>query len=753
MSQNLGELDIPALKGQDGVDGEAGKILSISITMLAVGQTPYVHNSGTAEEAILDIGIPAVPGISNMQLNSSNELIITKEDGTTINAGAIDLTTIQNSIDSQIQTIDNRITGEFAIQNASISAKSDTVDTGYKAQVVYDPSTFKMAVKILNSANTVLSTSSEVDLDVGDAVESVTYDTVNERFVIVKKDGTTSYINKSTIVSDLATVASVTALATTVAGKLDTATYTSDKNALDLVIGGIQSDVLARALITETANKIDLEIDPVTFTITAKLYDKNNTLLSTSSVIDLPIESKEDKSNKVTAFSTPTDTQYPSAKLVKDQLDLKEDVANKVNALDDSATHYPTTHVVKTIKDDFETRVSLLEDIESMEELTWDQISAIVKAGKASTYFKIGDQIMTKWTDTQDNNHEYDIPLDVVAFQNVTVLDANDQEITVPGMILQWHYCSPFGVQFSQPEAFYRCENALPAGTYYFEFGNDWGNNVHSGYKYEFTTTEEIPAGGLICLTTTSAISGLFQDKTVSNWRVKTYADNSSTTPIETLTLTQYTTETPSSTLLCTLRNSTKYNTVYNDLYTPGAGSNRWKTSALRQYLNSDDDKDDWFTPDTSEDVFIMKPDQLATKDGFLKGCEAGLLNVIKPIKVATAINTTRDSEIGTWDYTFDKFFVPALEQMFINPQISGEGAYWDYWKQKSERTTPMAQGSTYPQIITYGADNHNTAQHVRLRSAGRGNSHGTWNVGTGGGIDGSSANYASRFSPACVIC
>lgn len=34
---------------------------------------------------------------------------------------------------------------------------------------------------------------------------------------------------------------------------------------------------------------------------------------------------KEDKSNKVTTFSTPTDTQYPSAKLVSDQLALHKD--------------------------------------------------------------------------------------------------------------------------------------------------------------------------------------------------------------------------------------------------------------------------------------------------------------------------------------------------------------------------------------------------------------------------------------------
>ena len=41
------------------------------------------------------------------------------------------------------------------------------------------------------------------------------------------------------------------------------------------------------------------------------------------------IPTYELKENKVTAFSTPTDIEYPSAKLVKDKLDLKEDKANK----------------------------------------------------------------------------------------------------------------------------------------------------------------------------------------------------------------------------------------------------------------------------------------------------------------------------------------------------------------------------------------------------------------------------------------
>ena len=45
------------------------------------------------------------------------------------------------------------------------------------------------------------------------------------------------------------------------------------------------------SLITETGNKITLSIDSTTYELTAKLYDKNNTLINTSNAIDLPLES------------------------------------------------------------------------------------------------------------------------------------------------------------------------------------------------------------------------------------------------------------------------------------------------------------------------------------------------------------------------------------------------------------------------------------------------------------------------------
>lgn len=79
---------------------------------------------------------------------------------------------------------------------------------------------------------------------------------------------------------------------------------------------------------------------------------------------------------------------------------------------------------------ELDTRLSLVEGRST--NLTWKQISDIVKAGQAEKYFQVGDQITTTWKDTANNNTEYEVPLDVVAFQDVTILDENEQEQTVP---------------------------------------------------------------------------------------------------------------------------------------------------------------------------------------------------------------------------------------------------------------------------------------------------------------------------------
>jgi len=133
-----------------------------------------------------------------------------------------------------------------------------------------------------------------------------------------------------------------------------------------------------------------------------------------------------------------------------------------------------------------------------------------------------------------------------------------------------------------------------------------------------------------------------------------------------------------------------------------------------------------------------------------LSGLSADLLAVIAQVKVTTYANTLIDG--GVADVTYDKIFLPSLEQMYINPQVAGEGTYWPYWKNRLNVASPVAQGGTYPALIKYRLGT-GTAEYQRLRSAYRGTATHAWYVNPSGTVNNFTAVSASRPSPACVIC
>ena len=362
---------------------------------------------------------------------------------------------------------------------------------------------------------------------------------------------------------------------------------------------------------------------------------------------------------------------------------------------------------------------------------TWDQISGLVRNGYAQKIFDFGDWINEKWTDTAATK-EYEYPWRVNHFENV---ELEDGEI-VQGMFLQAHYAHPFGVQFSQARAFLKCPDGLTAGTYNVKLERDWGSNAKANTYWQFTLTKDVPKGG--------RLSGFIQmpDVASSNWKVISYAADA-ITKLETVPVTSG----QDGTALGTLQYATR-NGNLNSMQETAYGWNRWKTSALRQYLNSEQAKGKWWTP---QDEWDIAPDQLATKDGFLCGMPADMLKALKTVKVVTYANTVQDG--GEADITYDRVFLPSLEQLFINPQIAGEGTVHEYWQRRSGMKTKMQQYQTYPRMISYAVENHTSPQYVRLRSACRGVAYGTWCVSSSGGVySGHGAWGAFRFSPLVVV-
>jgi len=377
-----------------------------------------------------------------------------------------------------------------------------------------------------------------------------------------------------------------------------------------------------------------------------------------------------------------------------------------------------------------------------VESANWDEIGEIVRKGLAPDVFSIGDQFITKWKDTT-NSTEYTVPLDIVHFGDVTLQDGE----VVPGMFLQWHYATPFGVQFDQNEAFYYAVDGLSAGTYNITMGNGWGSNVVNGKTYQFTLTNDVPAKGQLQFGLANSEISELPDKNPSEWRIRTYASATSITPIEIVVLT----EGSEGTNLGVLSSSTKYSdTGVNNMQRSAYGYNRWGQSGIRQYLNSDKNANGWWS---AKNVFDRPPIELATKNGFLTGVEEGLLRQIKPIKITTALNTVSDSEIGATEDTYDKFFLASKRNENLQEQLANvEGDVWEYWHRATNGTKP-ADYQNYAAPITYAVENHASAQSVRLRSAGRGYAYRAWYVSSSGNVYYNGATYSYRVAPACVIC
>lgn len=361
-----------------------------------------------------------------------------------------------------------------------------------------------------------------------------------------------------------------------------------------------------------------------------------------------------------------------------------------------------------------------------------EYLSKLADTGMFGDIYDFGDQFIVNWTDTSVSKvYEYPFQLNHIGdveLENGTVLTNRPY--------LQAHYAHPFGVQFSHQRAFLRCPDGLSAGTYYFTIETKWGGNVSAGDVVCFTLTKDVPVGG--------RLSGCYgaPDQNKSNWRIYSYSADGKTI-LETVTPTF-----EANGIDLGLQKYATRNGNLNSTQEMAYGWNRWSTSALRQYLNSDAGVGEWWT---AQDEWDIAPDQLTQKAGFLTGLPSDLLSVLKTVKVITYANTVNDG--GVEDVTYDKVFIPSLEQIFVMPQISGEGEYHEYWKKRSGSENPLAWYTANANMITYAVENHTSPQYVRLRSAYRGYAYYTWFVFSSGYVDYYYyASHAFRFSPLVII-
>lgn len=366
-----------------------------------------------------------------------------------------------------------------------------------------------------------------------------------------------------------------------------------------------------------------------------------------------------------------------------------------------------------------------------VEEMDYNGIKAVVAAGNAPAVFPVGTQLVNTYTDK--DGKAYDCPWDVVKTDDIA---EGETGTTAPAMVLQMHYASLEDIQFSAYQAFYVVpDSGLVAGTYNVKMGLDWGTNVKTGTAYQFTLTKAAPAG--------ARLTGFYNapDTAPTSWKVYVYKDQQKSELLETCSVTAGSAGTNLGTFLA------KENGDLNGLHPVGYGDNRWWKSAHRQYLNSDAAAGGWWTP---QDEWDMKPDQADTVPGFLAGFSDDFKAALTRVKVVTYGNTVTDD--GSAVVTYDKVFLPSLQEIYCSPQVSGEGTYWPYWKERTGAKTPQAPWQTYPLRITRDLAQRTVGRDVRLRSAVRGHGYNAFHVHSSGGVDHWGGISADRSAPACKM-
>ena len=220
----IGNLTIPIAKGEKGDTGQAGTIVSISVTMLSTTATPYANNTGTPTNAVIELGIPVGIGISSAEINSDGELELTLSNGTELNCGVVVGTSITNvDIDEDFDfvvtlsngeeivagNIETELTGviEDALADYYDKDTSDgkyalITETGNKIDLSINNTTYVMTLTLKDKNNNTLSTAT-VDLPLESVVVSGAYDSANKKIVLTLQGGSTIEFSVADLVAGL----------------------------------------------------------------------------------------------------------------------------------------------------------------------------------------------------------------------------------------------------------------------------------------------------------------------------------------------------------------------------------------------------------------------------------------------------------------------------------------------------------------------------------------------------------------------
>lgn len=286
---------------------------------------------------------------------------------------------------------------------------------------------------------------------------------------------------------------------------------------------------------------------------------------------------------------------------------------------------------------------------------SWKGIQQAVRSGLAPELLPIGTQL------TVSHGKYGNMVFDVVAhdyFKSVKNENAHT-------MTLLTHDCY-LPIEADAREAFYYAESDLPAGTYNFTLTSKY-ESWEEG-TYQFTLLQSLPKGGQLTISGESNVS-------LTALNVQSYASRIDTTVIETVAIVNGSEGIELGVFGVELNHASRVS----------VGSNNYKESAVRQFLNSSAEAGAVWTPQTK---FDRPPSWFTSTEGFVRGFNDDFLATVGEVIIGCAANTVYESPdssttVGSTYDIYDKFCLASYNEIFEvnNQQLEDNTTLFPFYK------------------------------------------------------------------------
>ena len=361
---------------------------------------------------------------------------------------------------------------------------------------------------------------------------------------------------------------------------------------------------------------------------------------------------------------------------------------------------------------------------------TWEDIKNAVRLGLGEKLFPVGYEFTTLDADTTQNiiwvvrGHDHHTAANNKLTHTMTLETKNVYSLSSGAQK---------AVQYDATEAFYYAAEELAAGTYNITIANQAWYTADNGKTFQFELTKALPVGGQL-------VFAMTYNATLEGKSVKSYANKTTTTALETVTLTE---GSEGTSLGTTNGSSPNVNHMHRAIF----GSNNYAQSAVRQWLNSAAAAGSVWTP---TNVFDRPASWATSYNGFMHGLPADFLAVVQPAVLACRTNSLFEVEsLDGTAFAINQLYSLKADKFFLlsRPEIFGD---WDSASYKDGTQLEYYNGLTATERIK--RDAAGTARTAWLRSPNPSYASYARIVDSDGTLNGSIAYDGNGVAPACII-